>query len=413
MKRLIPIIAFFFCAAASVRAQEIRVTPSTVNAYSQGATTVYLTFTNVVNKRPVDACWCGDLISAAPAIGMKCDPATVLGCLPVRYDQSRLSGSSTYTDIMSIPPAVARRAYADAANGAEATFFYVRRFVSLSGGVDEFVPVTIRLTGNGAAVSFSITDVKLVWGVNKPVLLVKADEKLPKIEAEIKYTGTGRLKGRWELVRPGDELPEEFDLLSEAALPSSERARQRRYSQLSRFNIFLPPTGRFILPGPEAWRMPSHVDGLYLVLLRIEAAEDLQGNSVRGQGGIQPTGGVAGFPLPVLRYYVGGDASAPDLSNTSLTLLTPADNTTQPDNKPIVFSWSEVKDAALYRIEIEDSTGAQILSAVLLPGTTFYQAPSWLKDKLTDKKLRWRVLAFDKNSAQLAETPRRSLQIGT
>ncbi|HEY7544533.1 MAG TPA: hypothetical protein VID27_06610, partial [Blastocatellia bacterium] len=243
MKRLIPIIAFFFCIVATVSAQEIRVTPSTVNAYSQGATTVYLTFTGVTGKRPVDACWCGELMSAAPALGMKCNPATVFGCLPVRYDQSRLSGSGIYTDIMSVPASVARRAYADAASGAEATFFYVRRFVSLAGGPDEFVPVTIRLSGNGAAVSFSITDVKLVWGVNKPVLLVKADEKLPRIEAEIKYTGTGRLKGRWELVRPGDELPTEFDLLSEAALPASERARQKRYTQLSRFNIFLPPTG--------------------------------------------------------------------------------------------------------------------------------------------------------------------------
>ncbi|MEW6213041.1 MAG: hypothetical protein AB1631_32260, partial [Acidobacteriota bacterium] len=200
------------------------------------------------------------------------------------------------------------------------------------------------------------------------------------------------------IVRPGDELPTDFDLLSEAALPASERAKQKRYTQLSRFNIFLPPTGRFLLPGPEAWRMPSHVDGLYLVLLRIEAAEDLQGNSVRGPGGIQPTGGVAGFPLPVLRYYVGGDASLPDRA-ASLTLLTPADNATQAADKPIAFAWSEVKDAALYRIEIEDSAGAQILSAVLLPGTTFYQAPSWLKDKLADKKLRWRVLAFGDGSA--------------
>jgi hypothetical protein len=400
---------FFFAPAAA--AQNIRVTPSVVNAYSQGATTVYLTFTGVVNKRPVDACWCGSLIPAAPDLGMKCDPATVFGCLPVRYDQSRLSANSTYTDIMSIPASVARRAYADAASGAEATFFYVRRFVSLTGGPDEFVPVTIRLSGNGAAVSFSITDVKLVWGVNKPVLLVKADEKLPRIEAEIKYTGTGRLKGRWEIVRPGDELPTDFDLLSEASLPASERAKQKRYTQLSRFNIFLPPTGRFLLPGPEAWRMPSHVDGLYLVLLRIEAAEDLQGNSVRGPNGFQATGGVAGFPLPALRYYVGGDASLPDPSNASLTLLTPADSAVQPADKPIAFAWSEVKDAALYRIEIEDSTGAQLLSAVLLPDTTFYQAPSWLKDKLADKRLRWRVLAFDKNGSQLAETPRRSLQI--
>ena len=34
----------------------------------------------------------------------------------------------TFTDIMSIPPNVARRAYDAAAAGATSTFFYVRRF---------------------------------------------------------------------------------------------------------------------------------------------------------------------------------------------------------------------------------------------------------------------------------------------
>jgi hypothetical protein len=44
--------------------------------------------------------------------------------------------------------------------------------------------------------------VKLTWGVGKPVLFVKTTEQLPRIQAEITYTGTGHLKGRWELVKP-------------------------------------------------------------------------------------------------------------------------------------------------------------------------------------------------------------------
>src|ERR1044071_7816223 len=171
MKRLLIITTFVIALAAAASAQEIKVSPSTVNAYSQGATTAFLTFTNVVNRRPADACYCGELVSAAPDLGFRCRPGTEFGCLPVRYDQSRLANNTTYTDIMSIPPSVARRAYLDAAGGAEATFFYVRRFVSTAGGPDEFVPVTIRLAGNGAAAPFSLTDVKLSWGVDKPVLI--------------------------------------------------------------------------------------------------------------------------------------------------------------------------------------------------------------------------------------------------
>ncbi len=419
MKRILIAALFLISLTAPAAAQQIKVSPSSVNAYSQGATTVFLTFTGVVNKRPADACWCGDLISAEPDLGFKCNPANVFGCLPVRYDQSRLNGSGTYTDIMSIPSSVARRAYIDAANGAEATFFYVRRFVSTAGGPDEFVPVTIRLSGNGAATPFSITDVRLSWGVDKPILLIKPDEKLPPVRAEITYTGTGRLKGRWEIVKPGEESPSERDLLTEATLPVEERGLQRRYTELSRFNIYLPPTGRFILPGPETWRVPNHIDGGYVVLLRIEASEDARGGSASGAipdtlAGSQ-TGAVAGFPLPVLRYYVGGGSTLQSGSPPAerLALISPAENSLIPPDGPADFRWVEIEEATFYRVEVEDSEGRLIVSAVLLPGADGYRAPSWLKEKAGDGRLRWRVIAFNKSSNQIAETPRRNLRLSS
>src|SRR5205823_2203173 len=199
----IPIIFIAFYSVNCL-AQTISVSPSTVNAYSQGATSVLLTFGGLINKRPAEATWCGALIPAAPDLGFRCDPATIFGRLPARYDQSIRSGTNAYTDIMSITPQVARRAYLDAVAGNTSTFFYVRRFTSTVGGPDEYVPVTIRLSGNGARVPLSLTEVKLTWGVGKPVLFVKSGEKLPRFQAEITYTGTGRLKGRWELVKPGE-----------------------------------------------------------------------------------------------------------------------------------------------------------------------------------------------------------------
>jgi hypothetical protein len=406
VKKILFGILLLLFSSASAYAQ-IRVTPSSVNAYSQGATTVYLTFSNVINRRPVDACWSGSLIPADPDIGFKCDPATTFGSLPVRYDQSRLRGNGVYTDIMSIPPSVARRAYADAASGAEATFFYVRRFVSTTGGPDEFVPVTIRLSGNGAAVSFSITDVKLSWGTDKPVMLIRADEKLPAIKAEIKYTGTGRLKGRWEIVKPGEELPSSFDLLTEATLPVEERGKQRRYTLLTRFNVFLPPTGKFTLPGPELWRMPNHVEGLYLVLLRVEAVEDLQASS--RLSGVNPiaTGGVAGFPLPVLRYYVGGGTG--QIATTGIAAIAPVDGASFAATDVVEFRWSEIEGAAIYRVEIEDANSNVIVSAIALPGAGAYRAPSWLKEK-ANGAVQWRVVALDASGKPLAETPRRRLR---
>ncbi len=398
--------------AANANAQNIRVNPSSVNAYSQGATTVFLTFSNVVNKRPADACFCGELVSAAPDIGFRCSPGAEFGCLPVRYDQSRLSSNGTYTDIMSVPPSVSRRAYLDAASGAPATFFYVRRFVSTVGGPDEFVPVTLRLTGNGSAAPFSITEVKLSWGVDKPVLIVKPDEKLPSIKAEISYTGTGRLVGRWELVKPGEQLPSERDLLTEATLPIEERGLQRRYTQLNRFNIYMPPVGRFTLPGPEWWRVPSHINGLYVVLLRIEAAEDA--NPALGAAGQSrlATGGVAGFSMPVLRYYVGGGSGLPAAAETraKFSLVEPADRSVFAESDFIDFNWTAVEGAAFYRLEVEAGQSSTVLSAILLGGINSYRAPSWLQEKAGEAELSWRVLAFDQSRNQIGETLRRSLR---
>jgi hypothetical protein len=100
--------------AAPVRAlgAQIVVNPNGVNVNAQNATTVFLTYGGLGSiYAPADAEWCGELMSAAPAIGLKCDPATVFGRLPARYDQSRRSGTGGFTDIMSIPASVSRRAY--------------------------------------------------------------------------------------------------------------------------------------------------------------------------------------------------------------------------------------------------------------------------------------------------------------
>jgi len=64
---------------------------------------------------------------------------------------------------MSIPPSVARRRTRSSQRRA-GDFLYVRRFVSTGRRADEFVPVTIRLSGNGAAVPFSLTDVETFMG---------------------------------------------------------------------------------------------------------------------------------------------------------------------------------------------------------------------------------------------------------
>jgi len=378
---------------------QIKVDPNGVNVNVNGATTVFLTFGGLVNQVPVEAIWCGALMPAAPDIGMKPDPTTIFGRLPLRYDLSS-TRNNAFTDIMSIPPSVARRAYQAALEGADSRFYYVRRFASTIGGPDEYVAVTCRLAGGGARVPFALLDVKPVFQTGANVLSVKQDEKLPPLSAEIIYNGTGILKGRWEVVRPGEEPPTAEDLLTEATLPVEARGLQQRYTELSRFNVFLPPTGKFTLAGSEAARLPSDVEGLYMVLLRIEVSDDKEGNSNfanAGAGqGIVHSGAVAGFPMPPLRYFVGSVATrVVPASSGELLLLAPADSAGVVSTQPTTFSWLEVQQAAVYQLEIQDAQQQTVFSAMLQAGVNTYRAPAWLKDKISSRALLWRVKAVD------------------
>lgn len=428
MKRFIAITFLMVGLASAATAQnEIRVNPRSVNVYSQGATTVFLTYGNLGDYRPVETAWCGEVQPTTVGIGFTCVPGTIYGTLPTRFDVSRRSGTNAYTDVVSVPASVARKAYQAAAAGENSTFFYVRRFISGGGQPDQFVVVEMRLTGNGIAAPFSLTDVQLGFGASTgisasgqepQILFVEPGKKLPAVRAEIKYTGAGRLRGRWEVVRPGDPLPGERDLLPEASLPVEERGSQARFTPLSRFNVFLSSGGRYTLKGPDPSRIPSNVPGQYLILLRIEASDDgvnASDLSAVGAGAsVVSSGAVAGFPLPVLRYVVGGGDNTPDVSSSTsgqfLPLL-PKDGTTISPNQSVEFVWSEMTQASLYRLEIENETGTLIHSAVLKPAARTYRAPSWLKDKAGSGNLRWRVVALDQAGKPIGETARFGLKL--
>lgn len=399
--------------AASAEAQ-VRVNPTGVSVSAMSATTVFLTFGGLRDQRPVDAYWCGEVIPAAPARGTRCDPATLYGKLPLRYDLSQLRGGA-FTDIMSIPPSVVRLAYQAAQRGATSTFFYVRRFQSAAGGPDEYVAVTCRLTGGGARVPFSLTDVRLTFDGHDVVPFVAPGETPPAIRARIAYTGTGRLVGRWEIVLPGEELPTARDLVTEATLPLDQRGSQRRFTQLERFNVFLPPDGQVTLPGPDIRKLPTVAEGMYRVLLRVEATDDREGDSdldAAGAGvGVVHSGAVAGFALPVLGYVVAraGDRTQADDAGV-LRLLLPREGDSLSPSKPFVVMWSPSagSGADFYRVDLETLQGESLLSALLPRTARRYEVPSWLATRAADRTIRWRVVGLAADGAHLRTSAWRS-----
>lgn len=412
--RATALIALFSLAIASPARAQIRVDPLGVNVNGQGATTVFLTFGGLDGYQAAEAQWCGNTIPATPDIGLRCDPASLYGVLPLRFQWAQTSGVGAFTDIMSVPASVARRAYQAAEAGDEASFFYVRRFIAADGRPDQYVRVTCRLTAGGAGVPLSLVDVQLAFEVEAPVLQARPGETLPRLSAAITYTGTGRLTGRWEVVMPGQELPAREDLLTEATLPVEMRGTQRRYTELERFNVFLPPVGRTTLPGPPPSRLPTGVEGQYLVLLRVEASNDKFGDSnlanVGAGAGIAHGGAVAGFPMPVLRYVVGAGSTA--LSPRDPVLddddLSPVDGAVVSIAAPPTLRWRSIAQAAVTRIEVE--AGDDLVFDALLPAAAVeYAVPPFVLQKAVKGELRWRIVAVDVAGRGAARTAWRRL----
>lgn len=408
------VLALGQLAATMPVAAQIQRDPNGVNVNASGATTVFITFGNLDGKVPVEATWCGELIPAAPDIGFKCDPATIFGNLPLRYNLGRTSGIDGFTDIMTIPASVSRRAYQAAAEGAASSYFYVRRFADPAGGPDEYVFVTCRMAGGGARVPFALLDVRLAFDTEDLVLSIGPGETPPPIEARLLYNGTGRLTGRWEVVLPGEEPPASQDLLTEATLPVELRGTQKRYTELERFNVFLPPAGEFVLEGPDVSQLPTHLDGLYLILLRIEATDDKEADSSLDRAaagtGLVHAGAVAGFPIPPLRYYVGG-AEAVGLAAGEIGLLAPADGAALTAGEPIVFSWTSAPGTTLFRLEVQNAAGEEVLAALLQSGTNAYRAPPWFPERTGSEPFRWRVVGLGPEGEPIESARWRSARI--
>lgn len=153
------------------------------------------------------------------------------------------------------------------------------------------------------------------------------------------------------------------------------------------------------------------VAGTYLVLLRIEASDDKEGDSnlsIAGAGsGVVHSGAVAGFPLPTLRSgRVGRQRAITNAYGRSpvVTLREPLEGKALAAGQSADFGWTELAGAEFYRLEIQTEDRAPILSAVMPRGTSVYHAPPWLAERMAGKAIRWRVVALNATGRILRST---------
>jgi hypothetical protein len=171
------------------------------------------------------------------------------------------------------------------------------------------------------------------------------------------------------------------------------------------------------LQGPDPRSIPTGTAGLYQILLRIEATNEKEGDSnlaLAGAGeGVVHSGAVAGFPLPTLRYTVGGDTAgrhAP--ASDDLLLIAPAPGAIL-DPAALDFAWTITPEALLYRLEIEDASGQLLHGAVVQQGIARHRAPSWLAQSVPHDGARWRVVALGASGEAAQASEWRTFSLAT
>lgn len=399
-------------AAGQAGGTAVRVSPASVTVSSHGPTTSILTYSGVGEYTPAEGTWCARL---APVLdrGVQCDPATIYGQAP--RPTRPVSTAGVFTDVMSVSASVAQRAYETAVAGGSPRFYFVRRFEALAmtkaPGLDQYVVVALLLGGSGANAPFALTNVRLRVDPDAPVLFVKRGTEPSPLTAEIAYTGSGRLRGRWEVVMPGEARPTARDLMTEGSLPSTERGLQRRYREVERFNVLLLPNGRFTLPGPDPSRLPTTLDGSYTILLRVETSDDARSDlQVAGAGTVVHHGASAGFPMPTLRYIVGatGARVAPSRIPQNVRLRLPVGGATVAPDAALTLTWTDVTAATRYRVDIENAAdGATLLSAIVASGVSRYAVPPFA---VTATPARWRITALDAAGRETGRSEWRRVQ---
>ncbi|OQX31428.1 MAG: hypothetical protein B0D94_06040 [Candidatus Sedimenticola endophacoides] len=231
-------------------------------------------------------------------------PGIILGSTPGTLS-STVTGSYSvsFTESVVIPASVIYKAYK---NGL-ASFVLYRRFNDgYAPGTYAHAAATFRITG-GANAGFNINRQALYFDDGSRLRLLSPGQPLSAL-SELRYSGSGLLRGVWELATPETTDGEPV------------------YRRLQTVRRVLGGGGRVLLPSPA---LDTALAGRYLVRFRIE----------------EP---VTGFDDLLIEYHVG--RAEPQQAPLDLELDTPRHGAfLHPDTH---FRWRPVAGASGYRLEL-------------------------------------------------------------
>lgn len=274
---------------------------------------VYISYVMTGADAPVQGYFCSQLIRGVTPLDQyptsPCPRGSELMVEPA--SQFSMTSAKSARETLTVPGDVSLYMYQRLRPLGQTTFYVIRRFSGLpaAGGVagaGTFIAVPLRLSGAASQMPLTFNKVELTFqhnGGRLPMRVVTRDTSVGPLEATVDYQGTGLLKGRWEVVQPGDPEPTRLDLMTQASLDPEVQLQQQRYLQVGTFEQSLYSGRRVVVPGPPPEALPTSQPGRYLVLWRPEATPS---NASRMGARVVdlPAGGMAGFPMPTLTYYV-------------------------------------------------------------------------------------------------------------
>ncbi len=334
------------------------------------ATTVAPTGANVVLQQPsvVGLRWAvaivgapGSTVALSPqgcftTLPTTCPPPAAipdLGRVNVPLTGTLVTGTGTSTapESLLIPQTASLRAQQLGIN----TFFYNRTFtVSTIAGAAS-AALTAHL-GSSAYGNFSIARVEIYFAEGRRDITVRRGTQGLKAYADIRFNGTGTLRGRWLVAEPGVRgTLADLDVGGLVGVPQNRvgtpdgivttRPRLDDWRILSHVERTIRYGDRIVLESPDVPGLPTSNTGTHLVRLEIFQERIFAGGFV--------TDAPVGIQLPVARYYVEGEAPGGLVARagTAVRLAAPEDGAILPVTPP-TFSWLTVPGAAQYRVEI-------------------------------------------------------------
>ena len=249
---------------------------------------------------------------------------------------------------------------------------YRRVFVSPGGGGAVTGQIIIDLAGaaledlrDPASGALSVLRMELTFASGKRIDIVERDSALVA-RLTLAYSGSGTLRGRWQVAEPGG-------------------GANAFFRTVSLVRMSLGATQRATLDSP---RLPTNLSGRYAVRFCLEPE------------GAAPVEECADSTAGVQTLY---EVRIPD---GAIAGLSPARGAAGPGS---VFRWNAVQDASIYQLQIlsADADGTPcFVTGLLVPGT----APDAVLSRLTLSKLvpgqryLWRVTAHDADGRLLARS---------